>query len=92
MSRPVGLKFHPERHAVPSALQLQNLLAVLHAAADGVTIEPRQKVLLDAAEWLVSRRILSLETRHVEHADRRATYHVATLTDCGRSLLELLWP
>lgn len=92
MSRPVGLKFHPERLAVPSAMQLQNLLAVLHAAADGVIIEPRQQNLLYAAEWLASRQILTLRVLGPQDADSRADNWVATLTDRGRSLLELLWP
>lgn len=88
----VALRFHPERFSMPSALQLQNMLAVLSAARDGVIIASKQKNMLGAAEWLAARGVLTLETRQTEPVDGRTENQVATLTDRGRSLLELLWP
>lgn len=92
MNAPIGISFHPERFGVPAAIQLSSLAGFLSCASDGVRILPRQKNLLDASKWLQERGILRLEPLRGEDINRVSDDLVATLTDRGRALLELLWP
>jgi DNA-binding MarR family transcriptional regulator len=90
VNAPIGISFHPARLGPPSSTQLDNLMALLYIARDGVRIE--QKAILDAADWLEKRGVLKRETVRVDHADRAREAVVVTLTDRGRALLEILWP
>ena len=60
------------------------------AARGGVRIE--QKTLLDAAEWLVGRGILTRQTTRFEGSGGAGEQVVVTLAERGRKLLELLSP